>query len=73
MFLALRYTEQVFIKLWQLCDPHVGRRDGNPTVGISPVFMGGENRAVILIGGINTHSNQSITLLLHPRVLVHIP
>ena len=39
------------------CAPHVGQRDGNPTVGISPVFTGVKNRAVTLIGGINTHSN----------------
>ena len=38
----LRYTERVPIKFWQLCAPHVGRCDGNPTVGISPVFMGRE-------------------------------
>ena len=56
-FLALRYTERVFIKFWRLCAPHIGRRDGNPTVGISPVFTGVKNRAVTLIGGINTHSN----------------
>ena len=56
-FLAFRYTERVFIKFWRLCAPHVGRHDGNPTVGISLVFTGAKNRAVILIGGINTHSN----------------
>ena len=56
-FLALRYTEHVFIKFWWLCALHVGRRDGNPTVGVSPVFMGVKNCAVTLIGGINTHSN----------------
>ena len=56
-FLVLQYTERVFIKFWRLCAPHVGRRDGNPTVGISLVFTGAKNRAVILIGGINTHSN----------------
>ena len=50
-FLALRYTEWVFIKFWQLCAPHVGRRDGNPTVGISPVFTGTKNHAVTLIRG----------------------
>ena len=42
-FLALRYTEQVFIKFWRLCAPYVGRRDGNPTVGISSVFIGTKN------------------------------
>ena len=56
-FLALRYTERVFIKFWWFYAPHVGRRDGNPTKGISPVFTGAKNRAVILIGAINTHSN----------------
>ena len=56
-FLALWYTGRVFIKFWQLCASHVGRRDGNPTVGISPVFMCMKNRAVTLIRGINTHSN----------------
>ena len=39
------------IKFWQLCAPHVGRRDGNPTVGISPVFTGTKNHAVTLIRG----------------------
>ena len=72
-FLALRYLERVFIKFWWLCAPHVGRCDDNLTAGIPPVFMGAKNRAVTLIGGINTHSNQSVTLLLHPRVLTHIP
>ena len=56
-FLALWYTERVFIKFWQLCAPYIGRHDGNPTVGISPVFIGAKNYTVILIGGINTHSN----------------
>ena len=56
-FLSLRYTGRVFIKFWQLCAPHVGRRDGNPTVGISLVFMCTKNRVVTLIKGINTHSN----------------
>ena len=55
--LALRYPAHVFIKFWWLCACHVGWRDGNPTVDISPVFMGAKNRAVTLIGGINTHSN----------------
>ena len=72
-FLALQYAECVLIKFWQLCAPHIRRRDGNLTVGISLAFMGGKIHAVILIGGINTHSNQSVSLLLHSRVLAHIP
>ena len=63
----------VLIKFWRLCAPHVRRCDGNPMVGISLAFMGGKIRAVILIGGINTYLNQSVSLLLHSRVLAHIP
>ena len=69
----LRYTGRVLIKFWWLCAPYVRRCDGNPTVGISLAFMGGKILVVILIGGINTHLNQSVSLLLHLRVLVHIP
>ena len=36
-------------------------------------IMGAKNRAVTLIGGINTHSKGPIILLLHPRALAHIP
>ena len=72
-FLALRYPERVFIKFWRLCAPHVGRCDGNLIAGIPPAFIGVKNRAVTLIGGINTHSNWPVILLLHPRVLAHIP
>ena len=72
-FLALRYMGCVLIKLWRLCAPYIRRCDGNPTVGISLAFMGGKIHAVILIGGINTHSKQSVSLLLPARVLVHIP
>ena len=57
MFLVLRYTQRVFIKFWQLYAPHVGRYDGDPTVGVSSTFMGAKNRAITLIGGINTRSN----------------
>ena len=63
---------RVLIKFWRLCAPHVRWCDGNPTVGISLGFIGGKIRAVILIGGINTHLNQSVFLLLHLRVLAHI-
>ena len=71
-FLALQYTECVFIKFWRLYAPHVRRCDGNPTVGTSLAFMGGKTHTVILIGGINTHLNQSVSSLLHSRVLTHI-
>ena len=71
--MALRYMGRALIKLWQLYAPHVRRCDDNPTVGISLAFMGGKINAVILIGGINTHLNQSVSLLLHSRVLAHIP
>ena len=72
-FLALWYPERVFIKFWRLCAPYVGRCDGNLTAGIPPAFMGVKNRVIILIGGINTHSNGPAILLLHPRALAHIP
>ena len=72
-FLALRYPERVSIKFWWLCVLHVGWCDGNQTAGIPPAFMGTKNQAVTLIGGINTHSNGSIILLLHPRAFAHIP
>ena len=62
---ALRYTECILIKCWRLCAPHIRRCDGNPTVGTSLAFIGGKTRAVILIEGINTHLNQSVSLLLH--------
>ena len=71
-FLALRYTERTLIKFWQLCALYVRRCDGNPAVGIFLAFMGGKTHTVILIGGINTHLNQSVSLLLHSRVLAHI-
>ena len=65
---------RVLIKFWPLYAPHVRWWDGNPTVGISLAFMGGKTRTVFfLIGGINTHLNQSVSLLLHSRVLAHIP
>ena len=64
---------RVLIKFWPLYAPHVRWCDGNPMVEISLAFMGGKIHAVILIGGINTHSNQSVSLLLHSRVLAHIP
>ena len=64
---------RVLIKFWRLCAPHIRWYDGNPTVGISLAFMGGKIRVVILIGGINTHLNQSIPLLLHSRVLGTYP
>ena len=73
MLLVLRYPERVFIKFWWLRVPHVGRCDGNPTVGIPLAFMGAKNQAVTLFGGINTHSNGSVILLLLPKALVHIP
>ena len=56
-FLGLWYPERVFIKFWRLYAPHVGRHDGDPTVGVSLAFMGVKNRAVTLIEGINTCSN----------------
>ena len=71
--MALWYTRRVLIKFWQFCAPHVRQCDGNPTVGISSGFMGGKIRAVILIGSINTHLNQYVSLLLHSRVLAYIP
>ena len=67
--LALRYMGRVLIKFWQLCAPYVRRCDDNPTVGTSLAFMGEKTRTV---RGINTHSNQSVSLLLHSRVLAHI-
>ena len=72
-FLALRYMGHVLIKFWRLCAPYVRRCNGNLTVGISLAFMGGKIHAVILIWGINTHLNQSVSSLLHLRVLAHIP
>ena len=72
-FMALRYPECVFIKFWWLCTPHFGRCDGNLTARIPPAFMGAKNRAITLIGVINTHSNGPAILLLHPRALAHIP
>ena len=72
-FLALQYMERALIKLWWLYAPHVKRCDGNLTAGTSLAFMGGKTRTVFfLIGGINTHLNQSVSLLLHSRVLAHI-
>ena len=72
-FLALQYMERALIKLWGLYAPHVKRCDGNLTAGTSLAFMGGKTRTVFfLIGGINTHLNQSVSLLLHSRVLAHI-
>ena len=56
----LRYPERVFIKFGWLRVPHVERCDGNQMAGIPPAFMGAKNRAVTLIGGINTHSNGSV-------------
>ena len=73
MLLALRYPEHVFIKFWWLRVHHVGRCDGNPTIGISLALMGAKNQTVTLIGDINTHSNGSVILLLLPKALVHIP
>ena len=73
MLLALRYPERVFIKFWWLHVPHVGQCDGNPMVGISLALIGAKNQAVTLVGGINTHSNGSVILLLLPKALVHIP
>ena len=72
-FLALRYPERVSIKFWWLCTPYVGRCDGNLTAGIPSAFIVAKNQAVTLIGSINTHSNGSVILLLHPRALTHIP
>ena len=71
--LALRYLERVFIKFWWLCAFHIRRCDGNLTAGIPPAFMGVKNLVIILIGGINAHSNGPAILLLHPRALAHIP
>ena len=42
----LRYAECILIKVWWLYAPHVRWCDGNPTVGVSLVFMGGKTRAV---------------------------
>ena len=72
-FLGLWYPERVFIKFWRLCAPHIGWCDGNLMAGIPPDFMGAKNRAITLIGGINTHSNWPVILLLHPRAFAHIP
>ena len=73
MFLALQYMERALIKLWRLYAPHVKWCDGNLTAGTSLAFMGGKTRTFFfLIGGINTHLNQSVSLLLHSRVLAHI-
>ena len=72
-FLAIQYPERVSIKFWWLYTPHVGRCDGNLTAGIPPAFMSAKNRAVTLIGSINTHSNGPVILLLHPIALAHIP
>ena len=71
--LALRYPTRVFIKFWRFCAPYVRWCDGNLMAGIPPAFMGVKNRAVTLIGGINTHWNWLASLLLHPSALVHIP
>ena len=56
---------RVLIKFWPLYAPHDGWCDGNLMVEISLAFLGGKIHAVILIGGINTHLNQFVYLLLH--------
>ena len=72
MFLVLRYTECVVIKFWRLCAPHIQWYDGNLTVGISLTLWAGKLARLFLIGVINTHLNQFVSLLLHSRVLAHI-
>ena len=70
--LVFRYTERALIKFWRLCALHVQQCDGNLAVGISLTLWAGKPAWLFLIGGINTHLNQFISLLLHSRVLVHI-
>ena len=71
-FLVLQYTERALIKFWRLGAPHVQRCDGNLTVGISLTLWVGKPVRLFLIRGINTHSNQFASLLLHSRALAHV-
>ena len=70
--LVLRYTERALIKFWRLGVPHVQQCDGNLTMGISLTLWAGKPVRLFLIGGINTHLNQFVSLLLHLRVLAYI-